>query len=192
MELIKASATFSPRLLLASGLPRKIIIWSRIKHLLPCSPSVLHRVPLFLCRSEARERPEVGSSRYKRFVISLSLSLSYALFVSKGSWCCGSARSWLKSINPGENEGPDIVLDLRSIVKIDERDFTRCKPLLARRDCPGSRGIARLLSAGSAKCDLFRSLEFFFSSRRVFVIREDLLECVYIDGIKETNEMKLD
>lgn len=75
MELIKASATFSPRLLLASGLPRKIIIWSRIKHLLPCSPSVLHRVPLFLCRSEARERPEVGSSRYKRFVISLSLSL---------------------------------------------------------------------------------------------------------------------
>lgn len=128
MELIKASATFSPRLLLASGLPRKIIIWSRIKHLLPCSPSVLHRVPLFLCRSEARERPEVGSSRYKRFVISLSLSLSYALFVSKGSWCCGSARSWLKSINPGENEGPDIVLDLRSIVEIDERDFTRCKP----------------------------------------------------------------
>lgn len=84
------------------------------------------------------------------------------------------------------------MLDLRSIVEIDERDFTRCKPLLARRDCPGSRGIARLLPAGSAKCDLFRSLEFFFSSRRVFVIREDLLECVYIDGIKETNEMKLD
>lgn len=79
------------------------------------------------------------------------------------------------------------MLDLRSIVEIDERDFTRCNRCLRVETVLGAA-----VSHACCPQDLFRSLEFFFSSRRVFVIREDLLECVYIDGIKETNEMKLD
>lgn len=157
---------FLLRLLLANRLPRKIIIWSRIKHLLSDPPPSLCpasvRVfllpaapvyPYFYADQKRESALRWEAARYKRFIISVSLALRTCRSFSKGScwsvssWgsACTRARDWNRLIREKMrgHARPRPVWIARS-AQIDERDFVRSHPRRRHVGCQRPVGAANL------------------------------------------------